>query len=124
MAYVRPVIRLRENCRRIVRGGIWDGQAGRTVFQKSSDEAYKINVDVTDLLDGATITAAVSADGITASSSVAAGVVTLTCSAVSNVGDIDLTVTFSDGRIQQEYLRVEDPSCAGTDDYGLTRAST
>jgi len=119
MAYVRPRIRVRENNRRITRGGVWDAEAGRTTFQATSTEVFKLDVDFTDLLDSATLTAAVTTSGATATSSVSGGVVTLSVSAVISVGDIDLTVTFSDGRIQQEFIRITDPSCAQREDYGL-----
>ena len=120
MAYVRPIIRVRESNRRIVRGGVWDAEAGRTVLQATADETFKVNVDFTDILDSATITAAVTADNATVSSSVASGVVTLTVSDVGSSANIDLTVTFSDVRIQQEFLRVKDPFSAVFDDYGAS----
>lgn len=119
MAYVRPRIRLRENNRRIARGGIWDAEAGRTTFQATATEVFKIDVDFTDLLDGATITAAVTAEGATATSAVSGGVVTLSLSSLATVADVDVTVTYSDGRIQQEFLRISDPSAMWRDDYGL-----
>ena len=123
MAYVRPLVRVRENNRRIIRGGIWDAPAGRSTFQATSDEALKIDVDFTDVLNSATITAAVTSDGVTASAAVSSGVVTLTISAATVPGDIDLTVTFDDGRISQEFLRVHDPSYYNRDDYGLVAVS-
>lgn len=119
MAYVRPIIRVRENARRIIRGGLWDAELGRSRFQATNTEVFKIDVNLTDLLDGGTITAAVEADNATVTASVSAGVVTLSVSAVSGAALIDLTVTFSDGRIQQEFLLVQDPSCWSHDDYGL-----
>lgn len=124
MAYVRPIVRVRENARRIVRGGLWDAELGRTVIQATSDETFKINVDFTDLLDSATITAAVSADGATVTASVSSGVVTLTCSAIGSAADVDLTVTFSDARIQQEFLRLRDPFVGVRDDYGAVAVSS
>ena len=122
MAYVRPIVRVRENGRRIIRSGVWDSEQGRTVFQATSEETFQIKVDFTDILDSGTITAAVESDGATVTSSVAAGVVTLTCSAISSNADVDLTVTFSDGRIQQEFLRVKDPFTGVKDDYGASFA--
>lgn len=122
MAYVRPIVRVRENGRRIIRGGVWDSEQGRTVFQATSEETFKINVDFTDILDGSTITAAVESDGATVTSSVSSGVVILTCSAIASNADIDLTVTFSDGRIIQEFLRVKDPFVGTRDDYGASFA--
>ncbi len=121
MAYVRPIVRVRENNRRIVRGGVWDAELGRTVIQATADETFKVNVDFTDILDSGTLTAAVEADSATVTAAVSSGVVTLTCSAIGSASDVDLTVTFSDGRIQQEFLRLCDPSVFNTDDYGLAR---
>jgi hypothetical protein len=123
MAYVRPIIRVREGHRRVVRGGVWDAELGRTVIQATADETFKLNVDLTDILDSATITAAVEADGATVTSAVVAGVVTLTCSAIGSASDVDLTVTFSDGRIQQEFIRLRDPFIGSRDDYGATTAN-
>lgn len=123
MAYVRPIIRVRENSRRIVRGGLWDAVLGRTVIQATADEAFKVNVDFTDILDGATITAAVVADSATVSASVSSGVVILTCSAIGSASDVDLTVTFSDGRIQQEFLLLRDPFQWNRSDYGPVRVA-
>jgi hypothetical protein len=124
MAYVRPIVRVRENNRRIIRGGVWDCEQGRTVFQATSDEAFKVNVDFTDILAGGSLTATVESDGATVTSSVSSGVVTLTISAVSSNADIDLKATFSDGRIQQEFLRVKDPFVGVRDDYGPALANT
>jgi len=118
MAYVRPRIRVRENSRRIVRGGIWDAEAGRTVFQATRTEVFKVDVDFTDILDRATITATLTSDGVTATAAVSSGVVTLSISAIANLGDVDLKVTFSDGRIQEEFLRFRDPFAIASDDYG------
>ena len=123
MAYVRPIVRVRENGRRIVRGGLWDAEQGRTVIQATSDETFKVNVDFTDILDGGSITAAVEAESATVTASVSSGVVTLTCSAVENVSNVDLTVTFSDGRIHQEFLRLRDPFQWSRDDYGPVMAN-
>ena len=123
MAYVRPIIRVRENSRRIIRGGLWDADLGRTVIQATADEAFKVNVDFTDILDGGTITAAVVADSATVSASVSSGVVTLTCSAIGSASDVDLTVTFSDGRIQQEFLLLRDPFQWNRSDYGPVRVA-
>jgi hypothetical protein len=124
MAYVRPIIRIRENHRRIVRGGVWDAELGRTVIQATADETFKLNVDFTDVLDSATITAAVEADSATVTAAVSSGVVTLTCSAIGSASDVDLTVTFSDGRIQQEFIRLRDPFVGVRDDYGAAVANT
>lgn len=123
MAYVRPIVRVREGNRRIIRGGLWDAELGRTVIQATADEAFKISVNFTDILDGSTITAAVEADNATVSASVSAGVVTLTCSAIGSASDVDLTVTFSDGRIQQEFIRLRDPFQWNRDDYGPVMAN-
>lgn len=124
MAYVRPIIRIRENGGFIDRGCYLDRAIGRHILQATADEAFKVTLDYTDVLDSATITVATSADGLTASSSVSSGVVTLTLSAVSGVGDLDVTTTFSDGRIRQDFIRVSDPSSWSRDDYGMTRVQT
>jgi hypothetical protein len=122
MAYVKPIIRVRENNRYIDRGCFFDNQIGRHCLQATKDETFKVNLDYTDILDGATITAATASDGLTASSAVVAGVVTLTLSAVTCAGDLDVTTTFSDGRIRQDFLRVYDPFASFRDDYGPVRA--
>lgn len=124
MAYVRPIIRIRENDRHIVRACYYDAAIGRFILQASSAETIKVKLDFTDILDGETITVATAADGLTASSAVAAGVVTLTLSAVSGVGNLDVTTTFSGGRIMQHYIRVNDPSAWARNDYGLQRVQT
>lgn len=121
MAYVKPIIRIRENDRLITRGCYEDKAIGRVVFQRSADETFKALLDYTDILDGATITVATSADGLTAASAVASGVVTLTLSAVASLGDLDVTTTFSDGRVRQDYLRIYDPFTWNRDDYGPVR---
>jgi hypothetical protein len=121
MAYVRPIVRVRENGRRIVRGGRWDYEAGRTVFQASRTEVFQVTVDFTDILDGATITVTLTSDGVTATSSVSAGVVTLSISSIGNMGDVDVKVVFSDGRTQEEFLRFRDPWGISIDDYGAQR---
>ena len=123
MAYVKPIIRIRENDRHICRGCYFDNVAGRFALQATSAETLKVQLDFTDVLDGDTITVATSADGVTATSSVATGVVTLTLSAVSGTGLLDVTTTFSGGRIMQTFLRLCDPSSWNEDDYGLTRVN-
>lgn len=124
MAYVRPIIRIRENNRAITRGCHYDAEMGRHVMQSTDRETLKVTLDYTDILDSATITVATSANGLTASSSVVAGVVTLTLSAIAAAGDLDVTTTFSDGRIRQDFLRITDPSSWARDDYGLVAVST
>lgn len=124
MAYVKPVIRIRENGRHITRGCYHDAAIGRFIFQASSAETLKVRLDFTDILDGETITIVLAPDGLTASSSIASGVVTLTLSAVSGQGNLDVTSTFSGGRVMQTYIRVSDPSSWARDDYGLQRVAT
>ena len=124
MAYVKPIIRIRENGRHITRGCYYDAGVGRFIFQASSAETLQVQLDYTDLLDGETITVALASDGLTAGSSIASGVVTLTISAVSGYANLDVTTTFSGGRVMQTYIRVFDPSCWMHDDYGLTRVNT
>ncbi len=124
MAYVKPIIRIRENGRHVTRGCYYDAAIGRFIFQASNAETLKVQLDFTDILDGETITVATAADGLTAGNSVASGVVTLTLSAVSGYANLDVTTTFSGGRVKQTYIRVFDPSCWMNDDYGLTRVAT
>lgn len=124
MAYVKPIIRIRENGRHITRGCYYDAGVGRFIFQASSAETLQVQLDYTDLLDGETITIVLAPDGLTASSSIASGVVTLTLSAVSGQGNLDVTSTFSGGRVMQTYIRVSDPSSWARDDYGLQRVAT
>lgn len=121
MAYVRPIIRVRENDRHITRGCFYDAEIGRHRFQATNSETFKATLDFTDILDGATITVALAADGVTATSSVSTGVVTLTLSAVASTGDLDVTTTFSDGRIRQDFLRIYNPTAYNRDDYGLVK---
>ena len=66
MAYVKPIIRIRENDRHICRGCYFDNVAGRFALQATSAETLKVQLDFTDVLDGDTITVATSADGVTA----------------------------------------------------------
>jgi len=124
MAYVRPIIRVRENNRFIDRGCYFDAEMGRHVLQATDLETLKVTLDYTDILDSATITVTTNANGLTVSSSVSGGVVTLTLSAVASAGDLDVTTTFSDGRIRQDFLRVKDPSGWARDDYGLVAVNT
>lgn len=115
-------IRIRENDRHISRGCYFDTSTGRFMLQATDTEVLTLPIDYTDILDGATITATLSADGLTATSTVAAGVITLTLSAVASTGDLDMTVTFSDGRIRQEFFRLIDPHAYRRDDYYPSRA--
>jgi len=123
MAYPNPIVRYRENNREILRGVSKDNQTGRFVFQQREDETAKAILDFTDILNGATITATSTDENITASTSVSSGQVTLTTSAMGmSSGDVDLTVTFSDGRIRIEKLRFCEPQGGWRDDYGWVQA--
>jgi hypothetical protein len=118
MPYVRPRIRFRENNRHIARGAYYDANIGRFIIQATEGETVKTVLDYTDLLDGATITIATAADGLTVSTPVVAtGLVTFNASAIAGVANLDLTVTYSDGRIHKDYLRFSDPFCWSKDDY-------
>ena len=117
MAYVKPRVRIRENDRFISRGCYYDAQLGRHIFQVTGDETTVLQVDYTDILDSATITASLAEDGVDGTPSVAAGVVSITCTSVTGYGDLDLTVTFSDGRIRQDFLRLCDPYSWAASDY-------
>ena len=117
MAYVKPRIRVRENDRFIHRGCWYDAQIGRHIFQVTGDETVVLQVDYTDILDGATITASLAEDGVDGTPSVSAGVVSITCTSVTGYGDLDLTTTFSDGRIRQDFIRLCDPYSSSRVDY-------
>ena len=123
MAYPNPIVRFRENNREILRGVTKDNQTGRFVFQQREDETAKAVLDFTDILNGATITATSTDENITASTSVSSGQITLTTSAMgAGRGDVDLTVTFSDGRVRIEKLRFSEPQGSWRDDYGWVSA--
>lgn len=123
MAYPHPIVRYRENNRYIIRGATLDEQRGRFVFQQREDETLKAVLDFTDLLNGSTITASSTDENITASTSVSSGQITLTTSAIGNsYGDVDLTVTFSDGRVRVEKLRFQEPNGTWREDYGWISA--
>lgn len=117
MAYPNPILRIRENGVAIVRGGWLDTAAGRHVFQALEDEVLSVRVNYTDILNSETITATADTDGVDVTPTVNAGIVTLAVSNVSGVGDADLTVTFSGGRVMQTLLRFIDPYTYRRDDY-------
>lgn len=117
MAYVNPIIRIRENNCFIDRGCYYDRQIGRHVVQAFDSETFVLKVDYTDILDGDTITASLADSGVDATPTVAAGVVSITASNLSGWADLDLTVTFSGGRIRQDFLRLIDPFTVSRDDY-------
>lgn len=118
MAYVKPIIRVRENDRFINRGTYYDKEIGRHCLQATEDETTKVKLDYTDILDSSTITIATSANGLTVASTSSGGIVTLTLSAVATTADLDVTTTFSDGRIRQDFIRVYNPFVWAKDDYG------
>jgi len=123
MTYPNPIVRYRENNREILRGVTKDNQTGRFVFQQREDETAKAVLDFTDILNGATITATSTDENITASTSVSSGQITLTTSAMgAGRGDVDLTVTFSDGRVRIEKLRFSEPQGSWRNDYGWVSA--
>jgi hypothetical protein len=117
MAYVNPTVRIRENNRFIDRGCYYDGQIGRHIVQVTEGETIVFKVDYTDVLNGETITASLADDGVDATPSVAAGIVSITASNLSGFADLDLTVTFSGGRIRQDFLRFCDPFSWSRTDY-------
>jgi hypothetical protein len=124
MAYPNPIIRYRENNREILRGVTKDQSTGRFVLQQRADETAKTTLDFTDILNGATITAAVSDSNISGSTSVSSGQVTLTTTGLGmGYGDTDLTITFSDGRIRIEKLRFAEVNGSWRYDYGWVYAS-
>lgn len=117
MGYPNPIIRIRENGRFIDRGFYYNPNIGRHVLQVVENETLVLKVDYTDILNGETITASLADDGVDATPSVAAGVVSITASNLSGYADLDLTVTFSGGRIRQDFIRLCDPYSWRKDDY-------
>lgn len=119
MAYPSPIIRYRENNREILRGVFKDPRRGRFVLSQRATEVGKTILDFTDLLNGSTITATTTPQNITGSVSVSGGQVTLTTSAMGNAyGDVDVKITFSDGRVRVEKLRFTEPQSSWREDYG------
>ncbi len=124
MAYPHPTIRYRENNREILRGVPKDHRVGRFVLQQRENETGKAVLDFTDVLNGATITAAVTDSNISGSVAVSSGQVTLTTTGLGmGYGDTDVTVTFSDGRVRIEKLRYVEVNGNWRSDYGWTYAS-
>lgn len=117
MTYPNPIIRIRENNRFIDRGCYYDHQIGRHILQATENETLVLKVDYTDILNGETITASLADDGVDATPSVAAGIVSIIASNLSGWADLDLTVTFSGGRIRQDFIRFCDPYSWRKDDY-------
>lgn len=117
MAYPNPMIRIRENDRFIDRGCYYDGRVGRHIVQVTADETIVLKVDYTDILNSETITASLADDGVDATPVVAAGVVSITASNLSGWADLDLTVTFSGGRVRQDFIRLSDPFSFQRVDY-------
>ena len=115
---------IRENNRRVVRGGTYDAVYGRTEFQVSEDEVAKAKIEMTNWLAGATISGvSLDSSGLTASESHTTTAITLTISDVDGFGWSDVLITCSDGRIRKEKLRFASPSAAypRSDDYGWAR---
>jgi hypothetical protein len=124
MAYPNPIIRYRENNREILRGVTKDHRVGRFVLQQRENETGLAVLDFTDVLNGATITAAVTDSNISGSVAVSSGQVTLTTTGLGmGYGDTDVTVTFSDGRVRIEKLRYVEVNGNWRSDYGWTYAS-
>lgn len=113
-------IRIRENNRRIVRGCSYDDTIGRYRAQVSEGETIKVELNLADWLNGATVSSSSLAnDGVTVTKSETSGVFTLTASEVSGYGDCDLTITASDGRVRVERFRFDEPNSGRqSDDYG------
>lgn len=120
MAYALPIIRFRPSGNEILHGGITSEDAsGRFSLLQRPNEVQKIVVDCTDILNGSTLTAAVTASNVTAASTVSGGKVTLTLSAFSGGrADLDLSLFFSDGRVRVEKMHLREPLGAPREDYG------
>lgn len=118
------LIRIRENGRYIRRGVTLDHQRGRFIIQQREGETVKTVIDYTDLLaSGETITVTSTDENVTAATSVSGGQITLTTSGMgASQGDVDLTVTFSAGRVRKEFLRFCEPQGTWRDDYGWVSA--
>lgn len=112
-------IRVRENNRRILRGFTFDDRQSRYQAQILAGETIKPQINLSDWLGSATISAAaISAEGGTVTQANSAGVVTLTVSAVDSCCDAKLTITASDGRVRVEKFRfVEASAIEGRNDY-------
>jgi hypothetical protein len=113
------LVRVRDNNRRIVRGGWYDDTSGRLKFQVSQGETIKVTLNLSDWLNGATVSSSsLTNSGVTVTKAESSGVFTLTASNVSGYGYSDLTITASDGRIRLERFRFEDPLTYRPNDYG------
>jgi hypothetical protein len=114
-------IRIRENNRQIVRGVSYDNTLGRFRAQVSEGETIKLTLDLTDWLNGATVTSSpIENNGVTCTKVEASGVFTLTASDVVGYGDSDLAIVASDGRTRVERFRFSEPgNQRQSDDYGV-----
>lgn len=115
---------IRENNRRVIRGGTFDRTNGRSEFQVSEDEVATAIIDLEHWLGGATISSvALTNNGLSATESHSSTVVTLTISEVSSSGTCDALVTCSDGRVRKERLLFRSPAAAypGSTDFGWVR---
>lgn len=102
---------IRENNRRIVRGGNFDDTLGRWKLQIGDGETILATLDLTDWLGDAEITAiALDLDGVSVTEDEEDGLITLTASAASGNGNCDMTITCDDGRIRVERFRFEQPN--------------
>jgi len=117
-------IAIRENNRRITRGGTFDADNGLTEFQVGQDEVAIATIDMDNWIGSATITTvALTNSGLTATEAHGTDTVTITVSEVSYSGTCDALITVSDGRKRMERLRFVTPQSAypGSNDYGWVR---
>jgi len=115
---------IRENNRRVVRGGTYDPTNARTEFQVSEDEVATAIIDLANWIGSATIsTVALTNNGVTATESHTTTKVTLTVSDVSSSGTCDALITCSDSRVRKERLAFRNPAAAypGSTDFGWVR---
>ena len=115
---------IRENNRRVVRGGTYDRTNARTEFQVSEDEVATAIIDLEHWLGNATVSSvALTNNGVTATESHTTDSVTITASEVSSSGTCDVLVTCSDSRVRKERLLFRNSAAAypGSTDFGWVR---
>ena len=115
---------IRENNRRVVRGGTYDRTNARTEFQISEDEVATAIIDLANWIGSATIsTVALTNNGVTATESHTTTKVTITASDVSSSGTCDALITCSDSRVRKERLLFRNSAAAypGSTDFGWVR---
>lgn len=114
------LLRVRQNNRRITRGGHFDDRAGRFDVYVGEGETVRVDIDITDWIGSATISSSTISTngGGTVTKSLSGTVFTLTASGVDGFCDATLTITCSDGSVRVEKIRFKRPYVTGRDDYG------